>query len=346
MGFFNDLANFGKTAIKGLGQTGIQKFTNAVSPFVPIAGGIASNIVAGMNERKAREYNRPINQVKRLREAGLPLAAGSNIQAGGGVSTKVADMGTSGFNQNLGSSISRQIDRKKLAIMQQELRQQTYAADLAAGNLKNQLNPSGKFENTNQGTSLAQTLKAQEEAVKGAEIVNRWMPIEKAQNILKSQKEVDNIAANTRNTLAQHNIILADSQIKNIIAGFQSKMSQAELNGLILRNIGQSKTNRQADLSYQINTIQGEILRETKIAQIHSAQMAAINAGQSVAANNMGLIIKGLETESAKAYYRVRSRADASYRGNEWDRFTPADLMYLKMFTPTQTGEISFPMLR
>lgn len=338
MGFFKDMGDFAGKII-GSGNSnggGFRKFIDAVSPFVPIAGGIASNIVAGMNERKARLYNSPVNQVKRLREAGLPLAAGSNINAGGGVSTKVADMGTSGFNQNLGASISRQIDRKKLQIMQQELRQQKYAADLSAGNLKNQLNPSGTFENTNQGTSMAQTLATQAETLKGAEIVNKWMPVEKAQNILKGSKEIEQISQNTKNTIAQRGIILADAQIKNIIAGYQSRMSEAELNNLILRNIGQAKSNRQADLNYQIDTIKGEILRETKIAQIHLAQQQAIAAGQNVAANQMGLLIKSLETDSAKAYYSIRAKADNSYRNHP--TFTPGDLLYLQLFTPTQSN--------
>lgn len=310
---------------------GIGRFISAMAPAIPLVGGIASNVIAGINERKARLYNSPKNQVRRLQEAGLPLAAGSNITAGGGVSTKVSDLGTGGFNDNLGKSITRNIDRKKLEIAQQELRAATVAADLAEGHRKNQLNPAGTFEATNQGTSAMQTIAQQAEAIKGAEIVNKWLPIEKANAVLRNNAEIGKISADTANSIAQHGILVSEGKIKKILAGWQEKMSKAEYTNLIRRNTGLTNAN-------EISALQGEILRNTKKAQIYAAQMHAVSAGQNVEANKLGLLIKGLETESAKAYYAIRARADDSYRFNKSGRFTPADLIYLQMFTPTQSS--------
>lgn len=299
--------------------------------FVPMIAAAGQNILQGINNRNARRYNEPVQQVRRLREAGLPTAAGTSIQAGGGVATPVSSFGTEGFNDNIGKGTIRSIEKKKLDIAVQELAKATAEAQLATGNTKNQLNPAGIFENTNQGTGIQQTLTAQQEAVKNAELVNKWLPIEKAQGVLKNSKEIEKISADTANSLVQNGILISDSKIKSILAQWQGKMSQAEFTNLVRRNTGLKNTN-------EISAIQGEILRNTKIAQIQSAQMAAIAAGQNVAANNFGLIVRGLETESAKAYYKVRARADASYRGNEWDRFTPSDLIYLQMFTPKESS--------
>lgn len=331
MGFFKNLGDAvgTMTGIKGGSGGGLAKFLSNIAPALPIVGGIASNVLAGINNRKARLYNSPAEQIKRMREAGLPLAAGSNISAGGGVSTQVQDLGLSGLNDNLGKSIIRNIDRKKLQIHQEELRAAKYAADIAQGNAKNQLNPAGMFENTNQGMAASQAIQAQEAAIKGANLVNQWMPIEKAQNILKSEKEIAKISADTANSLAQHGILISEGKIKSILANWQEKMSKAEYDNLIKRNTGLDNQNA-------ISLLQGEILRNTKLAQIHAANMAAIAAGQNVAANNLGLIIKGLETESAKAYYQIRAKADKSYLKH--DRFTPADLIYLQLFTPTQSS--------
>lgn len=112
---------------------GLGKFISDIAPAVPIVGGVVSNILAGINERKARLYNSPANQIKRMQEAGLPTAAGSSIQSGGGVSTKVQDLGTTGLNDNLGKSITRNIDRKKLQIAAEELKYQKANANIKTG---------------------------------------------------------------------------------------------------------------------------------------------------------------------------------------------------------------------
>lgn len=298
--------------------------------FIPAIAAAGQNIVQGINNRNARRYNEPKQQVRRLREAGLPTAAGTNIQAGGGVATPVSNFGFDQFNDNIGKGTIRSIEKKKLDIAVQELAKATADANIATGQAKNQLNPSGVYEPTNQGTQIQQTITAQQEAVKNAELINKWLPIEKAQGVLKNDKEIAKISADTANSLAQNKILVSDGKIKSILAQWQGKMSQEEFTNIVRRNTGLKNAN-------EISAIQGEILRNTKIAQIHSAQMAAAAAGQNVAANNFGLIVRGLETESAKAYYKVRARADNSYKGNNWDRFTPADLIYLQMFTPKES---------
>lgn len=300
--------------------------------FIPAIAAAGQNIVQGINNRNARRYNEPKQQVRRLREAGLPLAAGTNIQAGGGVATPVSNFGFDQFNDNIGKGTIRSIEKKKLDIAAQELAKITAEAQIAAGEAKNRLNPTGTFENTNQGRSIEQSLVQQQEANKTAETINKWLPIEKAQGVLKNDKEIAKISADTANSLAQNNILLSEGKIKSILAEWQGKMSQEEFTNIVRRNTGLKNAN-------EISAIQGEILRNTKIAQIQSAQMAAVSAGQSVAANNMGLILSGLETEAAKSYYKVRASVDKKWHsGKVTDIISPTDLLYLKWMTPTQSN--------
>lgn len=306
---------------------GILGFMEKIAPFVPIVGGIASNILGGINERKARLYNSPANQVARLNQAGLPKAAASNLSIGGGA-VATSSLGTEQFNQNLSSSISRQIDRKRLEVMQQELREKQSSADIAEGNAKNQLNPAGQFENTNQGTNAMQTIQAQEEAIKAAHMVNKWMPIEKFNNVLKQSKEIEQIAQQTKNHIQQHGILLSESKIKNTIANYQDSMSMAELENIISRTTGIIKENKLRDIAISIEY-------ETMLSKIKLAKNAALISDQSLEAAKLSNILTNLSLPSTRAYYTIRRNFDnaAMAKPN-----LPNTLLYLGMFQPNTSN--------
>lgn len=310
----------------------------AAATLIPIGAAVAKEIHAGVQRRKERLYNSPAQQIKRMREAGLPTAAGSNITGGQTQPAIVGgdNYGTNQLNDNLGKSITRQIDRKKIDIAEQELRAAKAAADIATGNAKNTLNPSGVFEPTNQGITAMQGIQQQEQAIKSAEIVNKWMPLEKAQAILKNTKEMAKISADTANSLTQNGILVSEGKIKNILSKYQENMSSAELTNIIRRNTGLKNAN-------EISAVQGEIQRMTKIAQIQRAIWDAEMSGKNLEAKQMSLLVQGLETESAKAYYRVRGRVDSSYDKGiiEGGIINPRDVIYLNMFSPTASGSMN-----
>jgi len=309
---------------------------SAAATLIPIAASIGKEIHAGIQRRKERLYNSPAQQVKRLREAGLPTSAGSNITGGQTAPAIIGgdNYGTTALNDNLGKSITRQIDRKKVDIAEQELRAAKAAADIATGNAKNLLNPSGIFEPTNQGKTAMQGIMTQQEALTNAQTINQWLPLEKGQSILKNTKEMAKISADTANSLTQNGILISDSKIKGILANYQERMSSGELTNLIRRNTGLSNAN-------EISAIQGEILRNTKIAQMNRIIEEATMAGQTRQAKQMSLLLQGLETESVKQYYKVRARADNSYANKNGGAFTPADMIYLNMFSPNSSASMN-----
>jgi len=314
---------------------GFGRLLQDISPAIPIVGGIASNIISGINERKARLYNTPANQVKRLQEAGLPLAAGSNITAGGGVSTKVSDLGTGQATQNLGASITRQIDRKKLEIMQQELRQRQYEADLKQGERNNQLNPTGIYENTNQGTSLAQTIGTQAEALKSAQVINKFMPSEKYQSLMKGTLEMGKLSADTKNAIAQNGILLSEGKIKGILARYQEGMSLQQLQGLVKSNAGQDLRNTGMGLENASKQVALTIEYATMLDQIKLAHNAAKASDNNLEAQRLSLLLTNASLPSTQAYYKIRREMDdATMRKPN----LPNTLLYLGMFQPTNSN--------
>jgi len=314
---------------------GFMKLLQDISPAIPIVGGIASNVIAGINERKARLYNTPANQVKRLQEAGLPLAAGSNITAGGGVSTKVSDLGTGQATQNLGASITRSIDRKKLEIMQQELRQQQYAADIAEGERNNKLNPRGIFENTNQGLSAEQTIGTQAEALKSAQVINKFMPSEKYQALMKGTLEMGKLSADTQNALAQNKILLSEGKIKAILARYQEGMSLQQLQGLIKSNAGQDLRNTGMGLENASKQVALTIEYATMEDQIKLAHNAAKASDNNLEAQRLSLLLTNLSMPSTMAYYKIRREMDdATMRKPNLAN----TILYLGMFQPTNSN--------
>lgn len=331
----------GTTVDNGGGRSGPRKglnlgqFISDIAPAIPIVGGVASNIIAGINERKARLYNSPANQIKRMHEAGLPTAAGSSIQAGGGVSTKVSSFGTEGLNDNLGKSITRNIDRKKLQIHGEELRSAEAAADLAKGNARNQLNPRGIFEGTNQGLGAMQQIGQQAEALKNAQIVNQYMPLEKNLNLQSGTQAMRLTVQNIRNAATANQIQLEDLNIKKILANYQERMSLNQLAGLIKENAGKDFRNTGLDYDNQIKRVAYTIELSTMAARIEIAKNQALASGQALEAGKLSLMLTNMSLPSTQAYYQIRRGMDDATKAKPNLANT---LLYLGMFTPTQSN--------
>lgn len=290
---------------------------------LPIAAEIAQNVVQGINTRKARMYDSPANQIKRYREAGMPMAAASNINGGGGFTTQASIPDPSpSIQANLGAGLKREIDRKQIDLLREQIRSAKAAADLAGGQSQNMLNPQGVFAPTNQGLTMQQEIGRQALANKQAEIVNTYMPSEKNLGLKQMGLNLDKTAQDIKNAGAQYNILVSEGSIKKILAEFQPRMSAGELNNLVLRNTGLKTANDIANMS-------AEIMRRTKEAQITVAINRAIESNQQVQAQQLSLLLQALQNQSAQAYYRVKARYDESFRFFE---SKAKDFLYLGMF--------------
>lgn len=120
---------------KGFGQFG----TNLALSGIPVLGSLASAALQRGWAIKDRDYqnnyNLPINQVKRLRAAGLPLA--SMFSGSGG--SQSAETKSSNVDPLLGTAkgidnyFTNQMQRKQMQMLDEQIREQGAAADLKEG---------------------------------------------------------------------------------------------------------------------------------------------------------------------------------------------------------------------
>ncbi|AXH74807.1 MAG: hypothetical protein [Microviridae sp.] len=307
------------------------------STAAPIAASVIKEIHAGVQRRKERLYNSPAQQVKRLREAGLPTAAGSNITGGQTQPATVGgdNYGTNQLNDNLGKSITRQIDRKKLQIHGEELTKAAADAAIAAGNARNQLNPKGVYENTNQGLGTMQALGIQAEALKGAQIVNKYMPLEKNLNLASGTQAMRLTEQNIKNIATANQIQLQDLNIKKILANYQERMSKEQLNALISDNIHRGYRNTGASYDNDIKRLGYTIELATMAARIEMAKNAALISGQSLEAAKLSNQLTKMSMPSTLAYYTIRRGMD---EGTMAKPNLGNTLLYLGMFQPNTSN--------
>jgi len=316
---------------------------SALSTIIPILTSGIKEIHAGIQRRKERLYNSPAEQVKRFREAGLPLASGSQISGGNVQAATISpdNYGTNQLNDNLSKSITRQIDRKKLEIYQAELRSAIAKAALDEGNARNQLNPTGQFEATNQGLGAQQTLGTQSEILKSASIVNQFMPSEKYQALMKQTKEIDLLTQNIKNSEIANQIQIQDLSIKKILAKYQERMSIQELKSLIKQNaikdlqksgMGIDNAAKQLALTFEYRIFEDKV---------KMAKNAALASDNNLEAQRLNLLLTNLSLPSTEAYYKIRRGMD---EGTLAKPNLPNTLLYLGMFQPT-TSNYNFGQL-
>lgn len=309
----------------------------AAATLIPIAGAVAKEIHAGVQRRKERLYNSPAQQVKRLHEAGLPTAAGSNIGGGVAAPSQVGgdNYGTTELNNNLGKSITRQIDRKKLDIHQQELISAQAKASIDAANARNQLNPYGLFDNTNLGMTHMQTLGTQAEALRNAQIVNKYMPLEKNLGLASGTQAMRLTEQNIRNAATTNQIQLQDLNIKKILSNYQERMSFNQLKGLVAENIGKNLRNTGLDYDNYIKRVAYTVELATMAARIEIAKNQALASGQALEAGKLALMLTNMSLPSTQSYYEIRRGMD---EGTKAKPNLANTLLYLGMFTPTQSN--------
>lgn len=309
----------------------------------PLLSQLAQNVLQGINTRKARLYDSPAQQIKRYTEAGLPMAAASNINGGGGFTTQASIHDPSAEIQaNLGASLKRQIDRKQIDLMSEQIKSAGADAAIAVGNAKNKLNPAGVFENTNQGITAQQEIQTQSNAIKTQQILNKYLPTEKEIGIQSSRlgmsKTAMDIAAtaqNIRNAAVQEGILIHERDIKKVLAEYQPEMSRLERINLIRRNTGISRENelKRLEIAFQYQSFTD---------RLKLAEMNAKNAGQMNEAAILENIRRTAEQPGIANYYKIRANFDkAVLEKPNWMN----TMIYLSLIQP-QSSNFNFGNLQ
>jgi len=108
----------------------------ALAGALPIVGGIAQNVIAGINTRAQNRYNSPEQQIARARKAHLPAASINNISAGNQSSvTPSNDIGTGEAGKHIASYNQNQKTLQEIG----KIKEDTYKTNLENKKLKGEL---------------------------------------------------------------------------------------------------------------------------------------------------------------------------------------------------------------
>jgi len=249
---------------------GFAKLLPILSGALPIVGGIASGVIAGMNTRASNRYNSPEAQIKRAKAAHLPAASINNISAGNqSAVTPSNDLGTSEGARQIGQYNHNQRTIKEIANLQQDIKRKQIENDKLAGELQWYL--SGRGEDPG-GTNLTSMLKA-EQGIKQYQGAGMKIANQAADNLLKNQPykiRLDNIEQQGRinNIFQQYQIggeqlegYKKENALKDLELKWKPQMNQAQLNNLLadhgikLQDIGLKQLQNQLETATQAGKI-------------------------------------------------------------------------------------------
>jgi len=242
----------------------------AIAGALPIVGGVAQGVIAGMNTRAANKYNSPEEQIKRAKSAHLPAASINNISAGNqSAVTPSTDYGTSSAGKEIGQYNQNQRTIKEVAKLQEDINRMRLENKKLTGELEWYLSRRGDDPG---GTNLTSILKA-EAGIKQYQGAGMKIANQAADNLLKNQPykiRLDNIEQQGRinNILQQYNIggeqlegIKKENALKDLELKWKPQMNKAQLNNLLadhgikLQDIGLKKLQNQLETATQAGRI-------------------------------------------------------------------------------------------
>lgn len=252
---------------------------------IPVVGSALSGIInrAQSQEdiRRMNEYNDPANQLKRLREAGLPMAAmGNNI-----ASTQSALPQTSGGAlNNMGSYITNQYQIQQLKLLREQTKVTEAEAQKTQAETKYLLETAGTDSQATNLTQSLSTKQASERALLEGQRASNTIQNVAANNavyktILDNKLQTENIASviEQRNLTGRHiKGADLDNRIKEVVANYQPQMSDAQLAALLKSNNLLDKSIEGKGIENAIQSIRYQIESATKNLVIHEHEMRAM----------------------------------------------------------------------
>lgn len=332
-------------------QEGGSSFWGDVLGSIPFVGDILGGMIErGQSKRdieRQNEYNHPKNQLARLREAGLPMAAmgGGNLAGSQSNLPLTSNYGAKG-SQAIAQYYSSQMAQKQLAILKEEIRLKRSEADLNEANRDIMLG----IGESRQGTTLERSLRAkvglEEFQTEGAKISNQIQSLvkdnTKTRLMIENEKgmqEIKNFIAN-RGLISKHiEGAELDNKVKEVISKYQEGMSSQGLIKL-MKEVNLLDENIQGkNLENQINEVKLRIEKATEAAQIYEKDLHAAIAGLTYDK------VKE-EFENYKQYQRFVQIVQDEVSRTPWERITDpigtlksiASWVYTMTTSPTGQG--------
>lgn len=230
----------------------------ALPGIIGAAGSIIGRAQSRGDIARQNAYNSPANQVKRLREAGLPMAALEGGQAG----TQSALPETSGekIGESIGNYMTTSTQQLQLKLLQEEIRLKSTEADKNEAERNWLLSGRGTdAAGTNLTANLQYGQRLQGAQASGAEFASEItrmtsenMPWRLNEENRKIEAEVNNL--HKAGGLLEKQIEGADlhNRIQAVKANYQQRMSNAEFINLL-------KTNNLLDANIEGKNVENDI---------------------------------------------------------------------------------------
>lgn len=214
---------------------------------IAILSTLGSRAISQGDIGRQNAYNHPINQVRRVRDAGLPMAFLSGGQAGN-QSALPESIGKE-LPGNISAFITTQMQQKQMKLVEEEIRLKRAEADKFGAERDWYLSGGG-----NGNTNLVNTLRTRlgmEQATLGNQNIQNQIsqynlnntPFKIQLENIKARAEISNLLK--QNNLIDENITGAelDNKIKTVTAAYSPQMTEQQFeklvkeNGLIQANI-------------------------------------------------------------------------------------------------------------
>jgi len=298
-----------------------------LSGALPIVGGIANGVIAGMNTRAQNKYNSPEYQIKRLKKAHFPAAAVNNISAGNQSSaTPSTDYGTAAGAGHIANYQTNQKTLKEIGRLTEDIHKMKLENTKLAKELEWYTSPKGTpgTSNLTYGLQVDQGIRAAQQI--GHEFANKIAGAN-ARNIgtkinLENAEQGARIANAIQTNIGEGVKIEGyrlDNAIKEIAKEWTPKMNKANLDNILKRNDILASEDG-------LKKIELEIQNATKGNQI---EMSRVNTALA----QLGLEQFGTNYKFNKEYQAIASKARGLVNSGKWDLKSIGDELGAWIFT-------------
>lgn len=249
-----------------------------IAALIGAGTGLVDRFISKGDIAAQNAYNSPKEQLARLREAGLPMAAMTGQTSGN--QSVIPEQGN--FKASIGESMKTSMTLAQMKILKEEARLKGSEADLNEARRNYLL--SGMGEDV-AGTNLTGILKGerqlQQNQIEGGRFANMLAGVTARNAALRTGLENQNLVVDIQKKLADMGLVNEhtkgaelDNDIKNIVRQYQPEMSRLQLERLVKENLKLDYDTEGSRLSNVAKEIENIVANATKDARIHMVHMS------------------------------------------------------------------------
>lgn len=241
-----------------------------ISAFITAGGALLNRAQSQGDIARQNAYNHPLNQVRRLRESGLPMAA----LTGGMAGAQSALPQTIDAGGTLNKYVTTQQQLQQLELVKEEIRLKRAEADKFSAERDWYLS-GGQNGSTNLVNTLRTRLGMEQAQAEGQGILNKTnilnlqnTPYRQQLENIKLNAEIGNLYKSGKLIDEQISSAELNNRIQGVIAEYQPGMSKEQFNKLLKENQLLDLTKEGKGIENDIQKVRRTVERETEGTQI------------------------------------------------------------------------------